>query len=131
MNKFTKEQYGSKRGFTLLEVMVSLAIVAITLVVVAGLRNRDIIYHHEIHKMVKATLLAQERMTLLEIAEEYPDFGEIAGQFENPYEDFSWVQSTVPTPFEFVREIRVVVRWGLEPHESVLLVSYGLEEDEI
>jgi general secretion pathway protein I len=118
-------------GFTLLEVMVALSIIAITLVVVGGLRNRDIVYHHEIRQIVRATLLAQERMTDTEMEENIINLGESSGQFEEPYEEYHWVRSVVPTPFEFAWEVRIMVRWGLKPHESVQLVSYVLEESKL
>ena len=120
----------SSKGFTLLEVMVALAIVAITLVAIGGLRNRDIVYHAELRQMIKATLLAQERMTVVEIAEDFPGAGERSGQFEGPYKEFSWTQSVVPTPFAFAWEIQIQVRWGKRSHEVVRLVSYILEEEE-
>ena len=119
------------KGFTLLEVMVALSIVAITLVVVGGLRNRDVLYHDEIRQIIRATLLAQERMTEVEMKKEIIGLGESSGQFEPPFEKFNWTQSIVPTPFEFAWEVRVGVLWGLKPHESVHLVSYVLEENKL
>jgi hypothetical protein len=111
--------------------MVALSIIAITLVVVGGLRNRDVVYHNEIRQIVKATLLAQKRMTDMEMEEDIINLGESSGQFEEPYEEYHWVQSVVPTPFEFAWEVRIKVLWGLRSHESVQLVSYVLEESKL
>lgn len=116
-------------GFTLLEVMVAMAILAVTLVTVGSLRNRDIVYHREIRQIITGTLLAQERMTTLEIEDEVPAYGENSGGFEAPYEGFRWVQIVTPTLLDIAREVRLQIRWGEKPQDMVELVSYVLEED--
>ncbi len=118
----------SQLGFTLLEVMVALAVVATALVMVASLRNRDLLYHDEIRHIIQATLLAQERMTASELVKGgFPDLGESSDRFEEPYDQYDWIQVVTPTLFDFAREVRVQVRWGPKPHESVELTSYVLE----
>jgi general secretion pathway protein I len=118
------------KGFTLLEVMIAMAILAITLVTVGSLRNRDILYHEDVRQIITATLLAQERMTLLEMAEEYPALGERSGEFDDErYPQYRWTQTVLTTPFDFAREVRLRVYWGSgRPEESVEVISYVLEE---
>ena len=125
MSRLNREM---ESGFTLLEVMVALAIVAITMVVVGSLRNRDVLYHGDVRQIIMATLLAQERMTAFEMEEEFPEVGEISGDFEDPYHQFHWVQTVASTPFEFARQVRLSVYWGSgRPEESVEVISYVLE----
>ena len=114
------------RGFTLLEVMVALAVVSIALVMVASLRNRDITYHSEVRHIILATLLTQERMTEMEIQSRLPDYGETSDRFEEPYDQYEWVRIVTPTLFEFAREVRILVQWGPQPHQSVELTNYVL-----
>jgi general secretion pathway protein I len=118
----------SSKGFTLLEVMVAMAILAITLVTVGSLRNRDMLYHNDVRRIITATLLAQERMTLSEMAEKFPETGERSGEFEK-YPQYRWTQTVLTTPFDFAREVRLKVYWGSgRPEESVEIISYVLEE---
>ena len=42
----------TNRGFTLLEVMVALAVIATALMMTGNLRNRDILYHDEARHLV-------------------------------------------------------------------------------
>ena len=54
-------------GFTLLEVMIALAIVGIVLVTLIGLETRTIQLAERQERVTQATLLAQEKMTEVEI----------------------------------------------------------------
>ena len=57
----------NNQGFSLLEVMIALAIVAIALVSLLGLSNRSILVQDRIQKVSRATLLAQQVMSELEL----------------------------------------------------------------
>ena len=117
----------SQDGFTLLEVLVALAIVATALVAVSSLRNRDMLYHDEARHMIRATLLAQERMTQTEVSPKFPDLGESSEGFEAPYDQYQWVQTVIPTLFDAAREVRIKVFWGPKSHESVEVTNYILQ----
>lgn len=115
-------------GFTLLEVMIALAILAIALTAIGGLRNRDILQHALARDMTVATMLAQQRLGELEVAG-FPALGESSGEFEEPYDGFRWAQTISITPFDFAREIRVRVAWRtLVAEESIELVAYVIEQ---
>ncbi len=115
-------------GFTLLEVMIALSILAVVLVAVSSLRNRDLLYQALARDMTTATFLAQHRLGQLEV-EGFPALGESAGGFDAPYDRYKWVQSIAATPFEFAREVRVSVHWRtLTAEETVELISYVMEE---
>lgn len=114
------------KGFTLLEVMIALAIIATLLVVTLSLRNRHLQLIGEVRNVTVATLLAQEKMTEVELAG-FPDLGEGEGSFEKR-PGFAWRRRVSPTPFDFVREVEIKVNWGTENAESVRLVSYVFDE---
>lgn len=111
------------RGFTLLEIMVALAIIGVAFVALLGLRNRDIVLHERGRSIIEATALAQQRMGEVLIGE-YPSLGTSEGQFEEGSARFVWRQDVQPTPFEFVREVRVSVLWDPAHEERLDLVSY-------
>lgn len=110
-------------GFTLLEIMVALAIIGVAFVALLGLRNRDIVLHDRGRAMIQATALAQQRLADILVGG-YPDVGTSEGRFEDEHARFTWHQEVQQTPFEFVREVRVSVRWDPPHDERVDLVSY-------
>ena len=111
-------------GFTLLEVMVALAIIAIAFVALLGLRNRDIALHEYSRSLITATALAQQRIADTAMGG-FPDLGQSEGAFEDEYARFRWRQDVNTTPFDAVREVRVTVLWGTVPQEEqVQLVKY-------
>jgi general secretion pathway protein I len=114
-------------GFTLIEIMVALAVIAVAFVALLGLRNRDIVLHDEARAVIMATALAQQRMADATIGG-FPDLGTSEGRFDDAHARFTWRQEVSPTGLfstDLVREVRVMVAWG-EPsrNERVDLVSY-------
>jgi general secretion pathway protein I len=124
-------------GFTLLEVMLAMALLAIVLPVLLGLRNRDLDLRERAREITTATLLAQEKLLETELLAVRPT-GDQSGDFkdappglsfratgEDRAPGYRWRRSIVPTPLEKVQEIRVEVFWthGLN-EESVELNHY-------
>lgn len=98
-----------RRGFTLLEVMISLAVVGGLLVTLIYTLN----YHlgiAERHGVVTAaTSLAKEKMYDMENS---PSSN--SGKFPEPYADFSFETGVKDSSFPGMSEIAVVVRSGKE-----------------
>ena len=118
----------SKRsGFTLLEVLVAVAILSVALVVLLGLRNQDVNLVDATRQLTVATALA--RMKMVETGlEGFPDLGETGGEFGEGYPDFRWHRVVSSTPFDYVREVQVSVAWGQNDRDSVELVNYVFQE---
>ena len=114
----------NRRGFTLLEVMFAVGILAVSFVVLIGLRNTDIAITLEVKHMTAATLLAQKKMVELE-AEGFPPLGIVSGEFNEPYDFYTWTQTVNSTPFDFAREVRIDVAWkDGEQERSLDLVTF-------
>lgn len=114
-------------GFTLLEVMIALAVVAIALVTLLGLSNRTVLVHERIQKLTRATLLAQQLMAEQEV--QLAGTGTVdeerEGVFEEPFAGFSWRIYYENTMIPQVRQIHVQVSWGRAQHnEQVELISF-------
>ncbi len=119
----------NQNGFTLLEVMVAVAVLAVAFVVLLGLRNRDILQHHEAQYVTRATLLAQQRMSELETIG-FPPLGILSGDFPEPDEVYHWTQTVIPTPFDFAREVQMEVGWKQgRDGGSVSLVTFMMKEN--
>lgn len=116
------------RGFTLLEVLVAVAVLGFALVSLLGLhvRNIDLIARDE--RVTAATLLARALMTEVEIGP-FPDLGATDGDFEldypDRYPDLRWEREVLTTPVPNVREVRVrVFRGERESGDDVTLTYY-------
>lgn len=97
-------------GFTLIEIMVSLAVLAIALTVLLGLRNRDIALSAYSGHLTEATLLARQRISEVSFAG-FPDLGAREGDFGEEYPNYKWKEEVKQTPYEVVRELNLEVLW--------------------
>jgi general secretion pathway protein I len=114
-------------GFTLLEVMIALAIVSVALVALLALGNRTVATNDRLQKLTQATLLAQSKLTELETGaiDLSTGLSDSQGGFEAPYNDYTWRTRFLPTPVDGVQEVQVTVIWGAENrNESVELTSF-------
>lgn len=115
-------------GFTLLEVMVSIAIIAIAFVVLLGLKNSDITINEYTRNLTAATLLAQTKISEIELMG-FPELGEASGDFGEDHSGFRWREIVSPTPFDFAREVRVRVSWKMgNREEDVEFITYIANE---
>jgi len=112
-------------GFTLLEVMLAVAILSIVIVSLMGLSNRSSQDVALAERITTATFLAKRVMTeTLLINPQFPR--EKDGEFEEEeFGDYAWKMIVAPTPVPQVMEVRVAVLWREgEREEKVELVSY-------
>jgi Tfp pilus assembly protein PilV len=105
--------------------MVAVAILAMVLVSLLGLKSRSVQDVAFAEHMTTATLLAKRIMTETVIATPLVP-QEKEGEFtEEEFKDYLWKKIVVPTPLPAVLEVRVAVLWregGRE--EMVELISY-------
>lgn len=130
----TRIVWPSRSGFTLLEVMVAVAIVAIAFSAVYKLYSQAFAMNQSARFYTTATLLAQTK--LAELGTRAPrDLGDDAGNFEDAFADFSW-QVTVRTveaeelslSQQALREIDIVIT-NDQQGESFTLRTYRFDND--
>jgi len=118
----------STRGFTLLEVLVAVAVLGLGLVSLLGLHVRNIDLIARDQRVTEATMLARGLMAEVD-AEPFPSLGLTDGDFEDDYPErypeLRWEREVLTTPVPDVREVRVrVFRGEQESGDDVTLTYY-------
>lgn len=96
------------RGFTLLEVIIAVAIMGASLAILLGAVNRNLVQASLSKNQSIAQALAQQVMTQIEL-EGYPEVGQDQGTFEE-FPGFAWYVNVLPYDIEQLgTEIRIVM----------------------
>lgn len=116
------------RGFTLLEVMIAIAILGTALAGLLGLHHQSLQSIIRAQDMTRASMLAQAVMTEAEL-ERFPDLGTTSGDFQaafpGQFQDFRWQRVVAASgSFPDVREVKVMVRYGPNLGGSFGLVEF-------
>jgi general secretion pathway protein I len=97
-------------GFTLIEVVVALAVVAIGLAAALGGINRVAANTTLLQEKTLATWIAQNRITELRIQPALPEVGESDGDIEFAGTQWQWEAEVIATQVEALRRVEVRVR---------------------
>ena len=77
------------KGFTLLEIMVAISIIAIVLVSVYKMHAQTVAMNYEVRFYTTAPMLAQLKMAEVE-SESLEDMGDDSGDFGDEFLDYRW-----------------------------------------
>jgi general secretion pathway protein I len=97
-------------GFTLLEVMIALAILSLVSVAFLHLQAGSLRLIDESGQISLATLLAKEKMAELE-SSGFPEVGKSSGKGEDEFARFRWEQAVSATEMMMLRKAVVRVLW--------------------
>ena len=96
------------RGFTLLEVIIAVAIIGSSLAILLGAVNKNLLMASQSKNITIASFLAQKKLGEIELIG-LPDIGNQQGVFEEA-PDFSWYLSVQPYNIEQLgADIRIVI----------------------
>jgi general secretion pathway protein I len=103
-------------GFTLLEVMIAIAVVAIALMALLSLHHQSLQSVIRGQDSTRAALLAQDLMTRVEL-ERFPAIGMSEGDFENfyprQYPNFRWQRNVEALPVApDMRKVTIRIIYG-------------------
>ena len=117
---------GPPAGFTLVEVMVALAVIAFAFVGLLGLHGRNIKAIARDQSLTRATLLARELVSQIQFqvaSGGLQDLGDSHGTFEG-YPGYRWERVVVPTELAEVRQVIVRVVWDERNPNACELVYF-------
>jgi type II secretion system protein I len=112
---------GSRRGFTLLEVLVSLAILSITLLLAYEVLSGAIAAEDRSERWTVASFLGESLVR--ESTSMWPDTGDAEGKFASPMDSYSWKRSVRPAMHPDAREVHVTVTWSSEGREEKVTLT--------
>ena len=119
-------QISKKKGFTLLEVMIAMSILAITLVVVFQSQSQSISMVGRARFETTASFLAQSKMAEIEAANPENVVSD-SGDFGDDFPDYSWRVDVTETEIELLKKIEVqVVNERMTSNNSYRLALYRL-----
>jgi general secretion pathway protein I len=111
-------QYSVKyRGFTLLEVMIAVTIIAIVLVAVLGSQSQSLSLANDAKFNTTAALLAQTKMAEVE-TENSLDLSSTSGDFGEDFPEYQWEVNVSEVPLlgveglDYLKQVDVIVRYG-------------------
>jgi len=100
---------GNDRGFTLLEIVICLGLLALVLTAVFHLQAQNLDLQSEAQFMTTATCLLQERISQIQAVERI-DEGTNSGDFGKDYPDYTYKQEVSEVPdTETLYRVRVTV----------------------
>src|SRR3990172_8740433 len=105
-----RRRAASPDGFTLLEVLVSLALLSATLILAYQVTSADISGGERSEAWTTASLLGEEK--LREVLETFPEIQETEGKFPAPHEGYSFRLAVKQALHSDAREVVLTVSWN-------------------
>lgn len=137
---------GKTRGFTLVEVAVSVAIIGVAFATLITLNTRELRNYRNDQSLTQATLLAQKVMTIIEVASTPPSEGDTEKDLLDALEDAGGLDPQVKRRLEpkiaewkvrtsvtavpilefddVMRRVEVTVSWGEAADEEYRIVQF-------
>lgn len=114
-----------QRGFTLIEVVVAIAVVALGLMAVFRVVHATVNNAAYLRDRSFATWIADNRLTEMRLGNELPSVDETEGDVQFAGQDWRWVATVSQTPVDDLRRIDVRVRRASDPEDSSLAEVSG------
>ena len=117
---------GRGAGFTLLEVLVALVVIAFAFVGLLGLHVRNIQMIARDQNLTRATLLARELVSQIQfqvLTNGLQGLGDSQGTFDG-YPGYRWEREVITTGLDEMREVVVRVIWDERNPHACELVYY-------
>jgi len=123
-----KITHAARAGFTLLEVLIAIAVLGIALLALLSLEHQDLQSVIRGQEISRAAMLAQAMMTQAEL-ERFPPLGTSSGNFDQMYSgqypNFRWTRSVEPSSvFPDLRKVEIHVLYGPQFGRNYAVVEF-------
>lgn len=112
-----------QRGFTLLEVMVALVIVALGLMAAFGQVNQSLTAASRLREKTLAHWVALNQMTELRLKGEFPPIGKRSDEVEMARSKWRYTITVVKTPVDALRRIDISIAFADRPDSVVTTLT--------
>ena len=116
---------GRQNGFTLIEVLVALAILAVALAAATRASSMSLSGSESLRQRLLAGWVAQNRLAEHTARRDWPETGSQSGEAEQGGVPWRWEERVSATPNDLFRRIEIVVYPASQPgHEAARLAGY-------
>jgi general secretion pathway protein I len=122
-----------RRGFTLIEMIVATMLLALAVVgalVAFNAATQSASHSERLHTV---SLLAQRRLTELELQSDSLTGGDQQGDFAPEYPEYQWHQVVEPTEYQNLYRVALTVRWGAPnaPRERTFVTYIRSDQNQV
>lgn len=110
MSRCARSRACATAGFTLVEVLVALAVLAIALAAVLRAMGQAIDLTIDLRQRTEALWVAEERATDLQLNRDWPAIDTTEGKMEFGSREWRWRERVLATPIEELRRVDIEVR---------------------
>jgi type II secretion system protein I len=116
-----RKRNSSAKGFTLLEVLVSLAILSATLITAYQVTSGALAAEQRAEAWTTAILLGEEKHQ--EATETFPEVQETNGTFPDPHGEYAWKLIVKQALHPDAREVYLTVSWETDGDEETIMLA--------
>lgn len=122
VNPAQRQVHFSCRGFTLIEVLVSMAILSLGMIAVFSAMSQSLNVTTRLRDKTLASWVALDRITELQVTGEYPDAGNRSDQVEMAHMEWAYEMKITSIPQIEMRRIDITVSFADSPDDILATV---------